>query len=448
MNSTLTGAPLRGREREMRLIREVLERGLRGATAVVAVEGMPGIGKTRLVQEAAALAARLGYVGGRRSGHPGAARRAPYAPPGPGRHVRGRAGKCHGPAGPTLVLLDDPRRDPGWVHVPGGLPEPALSAALTRERPGGDAVVLLVTHRPGQGPALPGGLAGRSERLALGPLGPSSSLALARDLLGAAPSSSLVQLVDRVGGHPRLLIELLTGLEEEGSLEFVDDEVRLLTMRLPARLVTRVRTTLEGFSPTCRQLLHVAAALGDEVVYEDLALMLRTSVAALLPALEEVEATGVVRNDGARAAFGNPLLRRVIADSMPDSLRLSLQREAAALRAAHRERREAHLGLWPSLPVVHSVAAVPAPATAVGLREVPVPAGSGLNEQQRILVGLVGEGLTNQQIARRLALSPHTVNYHLRKLYKAFGVSSRIDLLTAVEQPGAAPGHGARARQN
>ncbi|MFD5886759.1 LuxR C-terminal-related transcriptional regulator [Streptomyces sp. NPDC060334] len=437
MNSTLTGTPLRGREREMRLIREVLERGLRGGSAVVAVEGMPGIGKTRLLQEAAALAARLGYIGGNR---PDAGRRAaPHTPPAPARRVRGRAGKCHAPAGPTLVLLDDPRRTPHGAHAPGVLPEP-LPAGPTRERPGGDPVVWLVTHRPGEGPLLPGALAGRSERLPLGPLGPSSTLALARDLLGATPSPSLVQLVDRVGGHPRLLIELLTGLGEEGGLEFVDDEVRLRTQRLPARLVTRVRATLGRFSPACRQLLHVAAVLGDEVVYEDVALMLRTSVAALLPALEEVEATGVVRNDGVRAAFANPLLRRVITDSMPDSLRLSLQREAVALRAAYRERREPHLGIWPAPPVV--------PTTAEGLREAPAAAGSGLNEQQRILVGLVGEGLTNQQIARRLALSPHTVNYHLRKLYKAFGVSSRIDLLSAVEQPGATPGHGARAHQN
>lgn len=196
----------------------------------------------------------------------------------------------------------------------------------------------------------------------------------------------------------------------------MDDEVRLLTSRLPARLATRVRATLERFSPGCRQLLRVASLLGCEVVYEDLALMLRTSVSALLPALEEVEATGVVRNDDGRAVFSSPLLRRLISDSMPDSLRLSLQREAAALRAT------------------------------AGLREAPA-AGPELSEQQRVLVGLVREGLTNQQIARRLALSPHTVNYHLRKLFKTFGVSSRIDLLTAAEHLDAS-GRAARARQN
>lgn len=286
-----------------------------------------------------------------------------------------------------------------------------------REWTGGDPVVWLVAHRPGEGPELPAGLTGRSERLPLGPLGPSPALGLAHDLLGAPPAPALVQLIDQAGGHPRLLIELLTGLQEEGALETVDGEVRLLTPRLPARLDTRVRATLERFSPECRQLLCVASLLGCEVVYEDLAQMLRTSVSALLPALEEVAATGVVRNDGGRAVFSNPLLRRLIADSMPDSLRLSLQREAAALRA--------------------TAGFVAAP-----------PAGPELSEQQRVLVGLVREGLTNQQIARRLALSPHTVNYHLRRLFKTFGVSSRIDLLTAAEHLDTAGRAAARARQN
>ncbi|MFJ8015653.1 LuxR C-terminal-related transcriptional regulator [Streptomyces sp. NPDC096339] len=405
MTSTFTHMPLRGREREMRLIREVLEYGRRSGPAVLSIEGMPGIGKTRLLREAAALADGLGFTGH----HPD-----PWADPRPRRrrtapahHTPGRPGRCHAPAGPVLVLVDDTRRA---VEGPPRMP------FARREWTGGDPVVWLVAHRPGEGSEPPAGLTGRTERLALGPLGPSSALDLAHDLLGAPPEPALVQLIGQAGGHPRLLIELLTGLQEEGSLETAGDEVRLLTPKLPARLATRVRATLERFSPGCRQLLCVASLLGCEVVYEDLAQMLRTSVSALLPALEEVEATGVVRNDGGRAVFSNALLRRLIADSMPDSLRLSLQREAAALRATS------------------------------GFVEAP-SAGPELSDQQRALVGLVGEGLTNQQIARRLALSPHTVNYHLRRLFKTFGVSSRIDLLTAAEHLDTA-GRAARARQN
>ncbi|MEV7108326.1 response regulator transcription factor [Streptomyces atroolivaceus] len=48
----------------------------------------------------------------------------------------------------------------------------------------------------------------------------------------------------------------------------------------------------------------------------------------------------------------------------------------------------------------------------------------------------MAEGLTNQEMAGRLQLSPHTVNYHLRKLFRTFGVGSRIDLLNAAVRAG------------
>ncbi|MFD5421819.1 LuxR C-terminal-related transcriptional regulator [Streptomyces sp. NPDC127069] len=405
MNGTLTDLPLRGREREMRTVRELLEYGRRAGRALLTVEGMPGIGKTRLLREAAALAEGLGYV----RYHPD-----PWTDRPPGRprgaaagHARGRPGRCPAATRPVLVLVDDARPAP---DTPPRRPH-------AREQ-GGDErpVVWLVSHRPGTGPVLPPGPTGRSERLSLGPLSPSHALDLARDLLGVEPSPDLVRLLDQARGHPRLLLELLAGLREEGSLATVDGEARLLTTRLPARLSLRAGATLERFSPECRQLLRVAAVLGCEVVYEDVALLLRTSVSALLPALEEVAATGVVRHEGDRAVFAGPLLRRLVVESVPESLRLSLQREAAALRTT--------TGLTPALP-----------------------AGPELSRQQRELVGLVREGLTNQQIARRLALSPHTVNYHLRKLFKAYGVSSRIDLLTAAEHLDPT-GRAARARQN
>ncbi|MFD8400678.1 response regulator transcription factor, partial [Streptomyces sp. NPDC059698] len=52
-----------------------------------------------------------------------------------------------------------------------------------------------------------------------------------------------------------------------------------------------------------------------------------------------------------------------------------------------------------------------------------------LNDQESRIVQLVAEGLTNKQMARRLGISPHTVNYHLKKLFQKTGVNSRIALL-------------------
>ncbi|WP_433262591.1 LuxR C-terminal-related transcriptional regulator [Actinosynnema sp. CS-041913] len=51
-----------------------------------------------------------------------------------------------------------------------------------------------------------------------------------------------------------------------------------------------------------------------------------------------------------------------------------------------------------------------------------------LSEPERDIARLVGAGLTNRQVAKQLFLSPHTVNYHLRGIFKKLGISSRVEL--------------------
>ncbi len=51
-----------------------------------------------------------------------------------------------------------------------------------------------------------------------------------------------------------------------------------------------------------------------------------------------------------------------------------------------------------------------------------------LTAQERQVARLASQGLTNQQIADRLYLSPHTVGYHLHKVYAKLGIISRAQL--------------------
>ena len=51
-----------------------------------------------------------------------------------------------------------------------------------------------------------------------------------------------------------------------------------------------------------------------------------------------------------------------------------------------------------------------------------------LSHQEQVVADLVSLGLTNRQIALRMFLSPHTVNYHLRQIFRKLGIISRVQL--------------------
>ncbi|MCX4783569.1 response regulator transcription factor [Streptomyces sp. NBC_01264] len=53
---------------------------------------------------------------------------------------------------------------------------------------------------------------------------------------------------------------------------------------------------------------------------------------------------------------------------------------------------------------------------------------SGLSDMERRIAYLVSAGMTNQQIAKRVHLSAHTVNYHLRKIYRRLNINTRVEL--------------------
>jgi predicted ATPase/DNA-binding CsgD family transcriptional regulator len=60
----------------------------------------------------------------------------------------------------------------------------------------------------------------------------------------------------------------------------------------------------------------------------------------------------------------------------------------------------------------------------------------GLTQREELVLGLIVEGLSNAEIARRLSRSPRTVEHHVATLLNKTGASSRFDLLSrAGKQP-------------
>jgi DNA-binding NarL/FixJ family response regulator len=60
------------------------------------------------------------------------------------------------------------------------------------------------------------------------------------------------------------------------------------------------------------------------------------------------------------------------------------------------------------------------------------PGGSRLTPDQLAIAALVRQGLTNSEIGKLRFISKHTVNYHLRVMFRALDVRNRTQLVAAL----------------
>lgn len=65
----------------------------------------------------------------------------------------------------------------------------------------------------------------------------------------------------------------------------------------------------------------------------------------------------------------------------------------------------------------------------------PAAGWDSLTDSERHVARFVAEGLTNRQVAERMFLSRHTVDFHLRQVFRKLGINSRVELVAiALEQ--------------
>lgn len=57
-----------------------------------------------------------------------------------------------------------------------------------------------------------------------------------------------------------------------------------------------------------------------------------------------------------------------------------------------------------------------------------------LSVREREVARLAAKALTNGQIARRLGITAHTVNFHLRQIFRKLEISSRVSLTGHIPQ--------------
>jgi DNA-binding NarL/FixJ family response regulator len=361
-------ADLVGRQPELDRLGEALDRLDRGTVACLAIEGEPGIGKSRLLLELRRRAEEKGYLaldgsaaeferdlpfgvwvdalddyvaaqdpngvvadvlGDLATMLPSL--RGARGVPAPGderlRAIRALQTLLErlAAAKPLVLILDD-------LHWSDAASIDVLAALLRR---GGAARILLALgYRTGRAPPrLSSALAAPDVTiLELGPLSAAACAELAGERLDAARRTAIYE---QSGGNPFYTLELARASQPPPRSPSGD---RLAHGTGVPRLVAAVLVDeLEGLTADARRLLDAGAIAGDPFEPE-----LGYAIAELSPpaggaALDELLATRLLRPTDVprRFAFRHPLVRRAVYEASQGGWRLGAHARAAAALAEH-----------------------------------------------------------------------------------------------------------------
>lgn len=356
-NEPWVALPLRGRKGELEALRGQMEAVQGGRGGVVLITGVPGIGKSALLDMAAGMARERRIEVFRGTGAI-AAQVIPFGP-----LLEALMSAPGAPVDP--VVLRNLSQSPDqrfWLlrEVQESLERVALRAPaliLVDDMQWADAASLaalsrlprqLATHRilwvfafrsgelrPAASAALARLDAGDALKIALSPLDPAAATDVAEDVLGGVPDDALQRVLAGVRGHPFLLTELLQGLRDENLVEIGGGTARLTGTRMPLRFVDSVNYQLGRLSAGARDTLQVACVLGSRFSADELAGLTGSTPAAIVGGLREALAAGLIVEDGDRLAFRHGLVREAVDGTLPRTVRQSLRRQALEVMLRH-----------------------------------------------------------------------------------------------------------------
>jgi adenylate cyclase len=371
-----------GRAWEMNTVAGILDQAIRGAGCVVGVVGPPGIGKSRIMNEAVTLATRRGVevITVACESH---TREVPF-------HLVARllrrvfgVSDLDEHAGRARVRASMPDADPedlfllddllGIGDAGAAMPEITADArrrrlaallkaiALARTTPAQYVIedvhwidevseamlaelvtivpqghsLILITYRPEYRGALsrtPG-----AHTISLTPLNSAQTSALTAELLGTDPSVRALsaRIADRAAGNPFFAEEMVRDLAQRGVLDgdrgaYVCRE-DIADVSVPATLQATIAARIDRLGRPAKQFLYAAAVVGARFTAELVAALLAdidvTGAIAELLQFELIDQ--VMFTPRAGYAFRHPLIRTVAYESQLKSGRSELHRRSA-----------------------------------------------------------------------------------------------------------------------
>ena len=373
-----------GRRWEMAAVEGLLERVIDGHGAVITVVGSPGIGKSRLVREVAAIAAGRevevfsAYCESHASDVPfhvvAQLLRAAIGVRGldaPAGRDRLRSRIPHADL-EDMLLFDDllgiadpdvelPKIDPDARRR--RLTALVNAASLARQVPAVYVVedahwidkasesmltefltvipqtpsLVLVTYRPEYEEAL--ARVHGAQTIALAPLSDSETAALVSELLGSNPSvvEVITMIAEKAAGNPFFAEEIVRDLAERGVLRGNRSAYESTTdggeVSVPATLQATIAARIDRLDPAAKRTLSAAAVIGSRFSRE---LLETLGIDPVLDSLVGGEFIDRIRSTRqAEYVFHHPLIRAVAYESQLKSDRAELHRRVAAAIESH-----------------------------------------------------------------------------------------------------------------
>ncbi|MGW8554496.1 ATP-binding protein [Streptomyces tubercidicus] len=217
-------------------------------------------------------------------------------------------------------------------------------------------LLLVGAYRPGPGCAadrlVRGAALSRPTVLALAPLSPPDVSAVLAGMCGGAPGPRLRAMAGEAAGNPLYVTELAAALLREKAIEVHDEMAEATAISPVPSLSALITHRLSPLRDEVLQALRVASVLGAPCTVTELAAVLDRPTHELLSIVTEAEESGILHDAGNHLDFRHGLIRRSLYDALAGSTRAMLHLKSARVLDG--------AGAAPERVAEHLLAAAPA----------------------------------------------------------------------------------------